>query len=186
MGRYYFGTINGKYWGQFISSDPSNFKDPNNFNGPSKCNEYMGCCCIVKYNNQLYCKKCYNCIEDHIKQLKNDDEDMYDIYKETNSLISETNLYRYYFDKSELENIQTKITKLEDQIGRNNINKLEIVLFDSHKDNNGMEPSYDYEINEDFIKDLNDKQVSLIFRWCLGKQIEISIKELNYCEIFTE
>ncbi len=47
MGRYYFGTISGKYWGQHIPSTPSNFKDRNNFAGPPRCNEYMGCSCIV-------------------------------------------------------------------------------------------------------------------------------------------
>ena len=186
MGRYYFGTINGKYWGQFISSDPSNFKDSNNFTNPPRCNEYMGCSCIVKYYNQLYCKDCYSCIEEHLDELKLNDEYLYKLYCKTKSLITETNLYKYYFERSELEYVQTKLNKLESQIGQNIIKQLDIVLFDAHKDNNGMEPSYDYEINEDIIDDLDKKKVSLIFRWCLGKQIEFSIKNLDYCEIFTE
>ena len=96
MGRFYFGTISGKFWGSAqMSNDASNFK--NNNKNPIRCDEYVGCCCIVEYQNKLYCSYCYNCIEEHITTLVNLDD-----YNQNQSLIQKSNIYKYYFDKNEL------------------------------------------------------------------------------------
>jgi hypothetical protein len=185
MGRYYFGTISGKFWGSLQSSeDATNFKNPINFYGPSDCYEYMGCCCIVEDMDELYCKKCYESLEEHVNKMKEEDEDMYINYLGCKNLIYENNLVKYYFDKNELDYIKKKLHKLEEEIGKHIIDDLHIVLFDNTKDD--CNTCYDYEINEKCLEDMDDKIFILVARWCLGKQIEFSIMNIDYCEIFCE
>jgi hypothetical protein len=181
MGRFYFGTISGKFWASCqMSNDASNFK--NNNKNPIRCDEYIGCGCIVEYNNQLYCSHCYNCIEEHISLLDLDDYD-YDYDKsKSKSLIKKSNIYKYYFDKNELDYIQETLKKLENKIGHENIKNLYIVIFDENTDNT----CYKYEINNNYLKNIPDDLLYLVARWCLGKLIECSIINLYYCEMFCE
>ncbi len=176
MGRFYFGTISGKFWGSAqMSTDASNFKD-NTYKGPFRCYEYIGCGCIVENTNQLYCNNCYICIEEHIQDL--------DDYTEK-SLIKKSNIYKYYFDKNELDYIKTKIKDLENNlelIQNNIIKNLDIAIFDI----DDINTSYKYEIDEKYLKNMSDKHLSLVARWCLGKLIEFSIMNLDYCEVFCE
>jgi hypothetical protein len=179
MGRFYFGTISGKFWGLTqMSNDASNFKD-NTYNGPFRCYEYIECGCIVENTNQLYCNYCYNCIEEHIINLFDLDD-----YNEK-SLIKKSNIYEYYFEKNELNYVKERLKDLENKlelIQNDIIKKLDIAIFDT----NDINTSYTYEIDEKYLKNMSNEQLSLVARWCLGKLIEFSIINLDYCKIFCE
>jgi hypothetical protein len=75
MGRYYDGTIYGKFWFGIQSSyDANNFKKYD-FITPSEYYEYFSCSCIVKNLNELYCINCYKSYEDHLASTDDYDKD---------------------------------------------------------------------------------------------------------------
>ncbi len=183
MGRYYFGTISGKFWVCVqTSDDASYYKSPIIFSGPLKCYEYMGCCCIVKDMYDLYCKECYNSLEEQVDSLE--DEDNISSYKENDTLIYENNYIKYNFESIELKYIQNQLKKLEKiiNIDTNLLN----ITFKNKINNEQLEGNYEYYINYDSIKDLDDNQCELIARWCLGKQIEHCIIQLGHCKMVCE
>ena len=261
MGRNYFGTISGKFWVCIQDSDDASYyKSPIIFSTPLKVYEYMGCCCFVKDIYNLYCKDCYDSYEEHIANI-NDEDILEDIKKDNNNLIYQNNYIKYYFEKFELQYVVDKLNKLEDIIGSDIINKLDLVIInnkeeksesdkesswetddeseeetDNESDNESGEetdnesgdesdnesddeseeeidketyeideptdeivnktlkeilkedeiPEFEYEFNYKIIKNLDNNKKELIARWCLGKLIEHSIKELEYCEMFCE
>ncbi len=182
MGRYYFGTISGKFWGTIQESeDGTKFKNPINFSGPVRCYEYLKCACFVKDTSPDYCSECYPSKEDHISDLDDIDE-----FEANEGLIYESSFIKYYFEKSELKYIQNKLEKLQNQIGQELINKLNISLFDTKTDDIDSKSCFDYNINEKYLEKTTNHQFGLIATWCFGKQIEKSIQELGYCEVYCE
>ena len=78
MGRYYFGSIKGKFWFSVQSSDDaSNFKNPVNFTGPVRVYDYCQCCCFVEDFEQLYCNKCYSSYEEHYNEIDEEQKKLY-------------------------------------------------------------------------------------------------------------
>ena len=111
MGRYYFGTISGKFWFSIqLSDDPSHFKNQISFIGPLKCVEYAGCCCFVDDMKDNYCKKCYSSYEEHFEQLDEDDSSNYPY---NSALVYENNFIKYKFYDYELEFVTNKLKALE-------------------------------------------------------------------------
>jgi hypothetical protein len=194
MGRYYFGTISGKFWVCIQDSDDASyFKSAIIFSTPLRCFEYMGCCCFVKNIYDLYCTKCYNSFEEHVESI--DDEYLLEDIKNNNNLIYQNNYIKYYFENFELEYVKTKLNKLEKQIGQEIIDNIKLTIYDENNEqidiNNKIEkqkkkPSFAYDLNDTILKDLDEDQKKIIAKWCLGKLIEHSIKELGYCEIYCE
>ncbi len=207
MGRYYFGTISGKFVGNQGADDIKFFKSPIIFSAPLRCYEYMKCSCFVKDIYSLYCINCYDSLE---HQMEDFDEDDVDEYKANGGLIYESCLVKFNFDKYELEYIQNKLKELEEKINKNSkidiIKKLNINIFNNSKskknktdssetdssetdssetDSSDDEPSFEYSINDDGMN-FSDKKYKYILTWCIGKQIEHSLKELGYSEIYCE
>ncbi len=184
MGRYYFGTISGKFWGNIQESeDASKFKSRIIFSGPLRCNEYIKCKCFVN-NESLYCSNCYESKEAHIADL---DEYELDELDANEGLIYESNCIKYYFEKNELEYVQKKLKELQNKIGEHIIEGLNINLFEiGERDEPNYRVCFDYTINEPLLDNMTDDVFGLTATWCFGKQIEKSIQELGYCEIYCE
>lgn len=184
MGRYYFGTISGTFFSTIQESeDASKFKSPIIFPGPLRCYEYIKCSCFVKDIYLDYCNECYSSKEEHLAKLV---EDELDEFKANKGLVYESNCIKYYFEKFELKYVQNKLEKLEKIIGEDVIKNLDIKLFNTKTDNPNSKTCFDYTINESYLENTPKKLFGLIATWCLGKQIEKSIQELGYCELYCE
>ena len=163
---------------------------------------HMKCGCFVKNIYSLYCSECYDSLEEHINDLEEDDMDE---YKANEGLVFESCLVKFYFDKFELKYVQNKLNELEEKINKcskeNIIEALNINIFNDSKSARGKiekginepsedidddEPSYDYTINEELLEQLSAKKSDIANTWIIGKQIEYSLKEIGYCEIYCE
>ena len=195
MGRYYYGTISGKFLFAIQSSfDASLFKDPSE-KPPEPYDEYYDCCCIVENKEELYCKKCFSSYQEHYDKL--DECNQEDI--EPNGPITYTSVFvKYHFDKDELDYIGEMLDMIEKDITKNSkkisslldinvIEKLNFQFVDSEE--------FDYTIDDDFVseiyKDKNKNQVcqlvvTLIASWCFGKQIQEAVKQKGTCDIYCE
>ncbi len=180
MGRYYFGTISGKFWFATQSSDDAaHFKNKISYTEPPRCLEYAECCCFVEDMKDNYCKKCYSSYEEHYEAI--DDEELQENYICNSPLMYENNYIKYYFYDYELDFVTDKLNKIKNEITID-FDKIGFRLIKDDKE------SIEYELdNFDYINNIkNEEQEILIARWCLGKQIEQSIKEKGYCEIYCE
>ena len=80
MGRYYNGTISGKFWfGIQNSHDAANFKDPLTFILPIEYLTYHSCCCDVDNTCNLYCIDCFSSYDEHYNSLDDYDKDLIEI-----------------------------------------------------------------------------------------------------------
>jgi hypothetical protein len=177
MGRYYNGTIAGKFWFSIQSSyDPEYFKkEPNTY---KEVNYYYSCSCYVENNKKPFCLECYLDYDDHYNSL--DEIDKSDVSKYGNPLYYSSNQVKYIFDSDELEFVNQILNELENQIGSSVINELEFKIDE--------ENDFEYEINNDiFDKYDNQKELlELIARWCIGQQIKKAIEVNGDCDIFCE
>ena len=172
MGRFYDGTISGKFWfGIQDSYDACNFK-PYDFITPSEYYEYFSCSCIVKNLDELYCITCYKSYEDHLESIDDYDKDC---IEEEGLLASKSGHVEYEFNKSELNYIQEKLKSLEIIIGEDNITKLNYKIENEDK--------Y-FEYNITFNDNYNDNE--LVARYCFGKQIEAALIKIGECYINCE
>jgi hypothetical protein len=176
MGRYYYGTISGKFWyGVQCSHDASSFKDPMTFILPKEYYSYYGCGCEVEEETYTYCHNCYSDYDSHINSL-----DDYDIKCIKDGLIAyPSNHAKYEFDISELYYIKNILQQLENDIGKDIIEKIHLVIYEEEKE-------FEYDLEIDAINNLDDNKNELIARWCFGKQIEKALINTGYCYINCE
>ena len=174
MGRYYHGTISGKFWFAVqSSSDPTSFKDPSNFVNPEEEYAYYFCGCSVENKDELYCSSCYSNYDEHYEDYDNDN-----IIK-GELLACPSNYISYSFDESELDFISNKLIELENKIGNDIISKLNFTIDEENE--------FEYEIEDiDEINDENKTQSELIARWCLGQQIKKALENCCECNISCE
>jgi hypothetical protein len=177
MGRYYHGTISGKFWfGIQSSSDPSSFKDSETFIEPTEGYEYYCCGCNVDSKDDLFCSECYSSYEEHYDEL--------DEYTKGDVLSGElighlNNNINYSFDESELDFVSNKLIELENEIGIDIISKLNFTIDEENE--------FEYEIEDiDEINDENKNKSELIARWCLGQQIKKALENCCECNISCE
>ncbi len=170
MGRYYTGTISGKFWfGIQDSYDASNFK--NSLIKPLPYYVYYVCGCDVKNNDEYYCYDCFCDYDAHFNSINYDDK----LALESELLAFKLNHVKYNFDISDLEFINTKLEELENIIGRDIINNLE---FKTDDEENYFEYYLNYSALDNIIE---DSIIKIIARWCLGKQIQTAIINAGYC-----
>ena len=177
MGRYYNGTISGKFWFAIQSSnDASSFKDPTTFVEPEEGYDYYCCGCNVENKNNLFCSECYYSYEEHYDKL--DEYTKEDILP--GELIGHLSNHIYYsFDESELEFVSNKLIELEKEIGIDVISKLNFKIDEENE--------FEYEIEDiDEINDENKNTSTLIARWCLGQQIKKALENCSECDISCE
>ena len=191
MGRYYHGTISGKFWfGIQNSSDASSFKDPELYDPPQEYYEYYICGCEVEKNENLYCNQCYSTYQEHYDDLDDfdkeniDDNDENDENEQEKLLAQSSNHIKYEFDESELKYMDKVISDLEStiksNIGSDIINELNFTINESDND------EFEYDINYDIVKNIDEDKLEFIARWCFGKQIKKAIETNDYCTIYCE
>jgi hypothetical protein len=175
MGRYYYGTISGKFWfGIQTSYDAANFKQHILPNEGIEYYVYYVCGCDVENIALKYCHECFSDYESHINGL--DDIDKNSLNEHL--LAFKNNHVKYNFDESDLEYIQIKLLELENIIGYDIIEKLEYTI-DENND-------FEYNVNINNIINIDNNILKLIACWCIGKQIECAININNYCYIECE
>jgi hypothetical protein len=201
MGRYYYGTISGKFWFGIQSSyDAENFKQQLLPNEGIEYYIYYVCGCDVEDNTLNYCHDCFSDYEDHINGMDDIDKNSLEISNEYLPLLAfKNNHVKYNFDNSDLEYIKKQLFELENIIENiifNNILSLSddvitqstsggIIEKLEYKINE--ENDFEYYINNNIINSINnDNLLKLIARWCFGKQIECAINLNNYCYIDCE
>ncbi len=179
MGRDYFGTISGRFWFAVQDSDDaSNFKSDINYLGPIRIYEYLECCCFNEESDSPYCVNCYSNYDDHYEHI---DEELKKHYNKGEYLIQENNFIKYNFKDDELSFVSKQLEKLEEIIGDNMINEIK-KTYTINKDERGQfEYDFDYDISNCHLK-----IKELLARWCYGRLIEHSIKELGHCIIYCE
>jgi hypothetical protein len=175
MGRYYDGTISGKFWFTIQHShDAANFKNPENFILPTEYYIYYECGCKVEDINTLYCTNCFSDYDTHLNGLDYIDKNAID-----NKLLAYPfNYVLYEFDNSDLDYLTMKLNELENEIGKNIIDNLNYTI--------NILNYFEYDINKSALDYLDESKLILVARWCLGKQIECAIINNNYCEINCE
>jgi hypothetical protein len=173
MGRYYYGTISGKLWfGIQDSYDASHFKEP--FIMPEPNYVYYVCGCDVTDND--YCINCFPDYETHINSMDDCDKSSLD----TIQLSYNSYYINYDFDASDLEFINYKLELLENKIGYNLIEKLNLII--DNEENN-----FEYNIDFNILNNIVDDEIlKIIARWCFGKQIQKAIIMTGNCNINCE
>jgi len=172
MGRFYTGSIEGKFW--FACQSSSDVENICSITYTPR-HYYNGCGCFHELNyDKPYCVSCFENIEDHRESIISngggikDSEKLWELNEDEIS---------YYIDEEEhLEEVQATINELEAQIGQ----YIEILTF-GNKDEN-----YEYYIEiSDSIKDLKTEERAqtnaLIARYCLARQIELCLIEQGNC-----
>ena len=169
MGRYYNGTISGKFWfGIQDSHDASNFT--NTLIIPPQYYSYYVCGCDVKDNNEYYCYECFSNYDSHLSSMEENDK----LAIDTLLLAFESNNIKYNFDTSDLEFINTTLQELENIIGSKLIKDLEFKIENIE--------DFEYYINYSAFDDIvDDIMLKIIARWCFGKQIQTAIINVGYC-----
>jgi hypothetical protein len=174
MGRYYHGTIAGKFWFTIQSSyDLGHFKKQTN--QYEEVNQYYSCNCYVENKKKLFCHQCYSSYDEHYNTLNEVDKK-----NVTNSIYYLTNQIKYTFDNFELNLITVKLNELENKIGSSIISELD---FSIDEDND-----FEYEINNEIFDKYDDNKdlLELIARWCIGQQIKKAIEINDECDVFCE
>jgi hypothetical protein len=191
MGRYYYGTISGKFWFGIQSSyDAENFKKQLLPNEGIEYYVYYVCGCYVEDNKLNYCHECFSDYESHFNGMDDIDKSSLNLEISNEQLLAfKNNHIKYNFYNSDLEYVQIKLIELENIIGYNIIEKLEYKIDES----NDIIENLEYDINNDIINNINNNNyinnnyiLELIARWCFGKQIEYAINVNDYCYIYCE
>ena len=212
MGRYYHGTIVGKFWfGIQRSRDASSFKNPECNQDPKEYLEYYVCGCEVEKTKNLYCNQCYSTYQEHYddldnfdkENLNNSDNDNDTEVKDNDNdtevkdnevkdnddeklLAQSSNHIKYEFDESDLKYMDKVILDLEStikseigyEIGSDIITDLNFTINENDE--------FQYDIDYDILKNIDENKLEFIARWCFGKQIKRAIEVNDYCTIYCE
>lgn len=165
MGRYYSGNIGGKFWfGVQCSADAENFGGRIH-----RYQQYAYCGCRV-VDDSSYCERCNDNHEEHLEKVK--DEGFED-------LITECESFDMVFNGDQLKEVQEHIAELD---------KTALKFIKSFTMNADSEYEYDFEVKDEYAckdRDFNDKvskrEIELIARWCLAKQVEQCLIDNGGC-----
>ena len=178
MGRYYYGTISGKFWFAVQSSDDAeHFKEGD---GPHYTVNYLACGCQVNDDDEPYCKSCYESYAEHRDDANYCDEDTDDeeIEKAQPSLADEDRI-QYYCDETDVAYIQTVLAELKMRLEGIDVYPERMNWRILNPDDvDGIQ--YAIDIPE-FCP--NEK---LLARLCLGKQILYAIVKTGSCNMDCE
>lgn len=169
MGRYYDGSITGKFWFGIQNSDDASY-----FGVEYKqFYHYYVCNCTIDEEpteNNTYCNECYSSYEEHKESIIEEE-----INDDTNKTwdISENEIY-YCFNIETIDNVKEKVDELE--------NKYEkyILEYSILESNNTIK--YDCKIQDDLKKDV----LEWVARLCLGKQILYCLNKNRFCSFYAE
>jgi hypothetical protein len=103
MGRYYSGSIEGKFWFGIQSSNDIENLINIQANEPKLL--WIGCNCYIEDEKDEYCKDCYGSLEDFL--------DKEGEYIENGIHFYEDNEISYDIDESYLQELKTKLESME-------------------------------------------------------------------------
>ena len=162
MGRYYYGSIRGRFWfGIQSSNDPEFFGC--NFDN---IHQYEQCSCICADLNIKYCKNCYSSELAHQADA------------EAEELILESNEIKWMISEDKINFVKSKLSVIESEINIHDY--IDNIIF--NKDN-----SYEYKFDKkkEFDNIAIDK-LGLIAKWLIGTQIYLCLSSEKYCEFTGE
>lgn len=171
MGRFYSGSIEGKFWfGVQSSNDVENLLSISA--NPAKM-LWFGCDCYVEDENDKYCKDCYDSLEDFLDKEGGLIEGGVHFY-EDNEIV-------YEIDESYLHELNTVLKEIEN-LFEEDLKKL------CEKLPHNLQNAFDGHFTE--IVEYNNKHEThpnqIMARYCLGRQIKYSLETEGTCHIYCE
>jgi len=179
MGRYYSGSIAGKFWFGVQDSD-----DATKFGGKLiKDYQYLCCTCGVESddeNDNTYCDGCYESYEKHFDDAVEKGHVEQDQKDEPKILIEEMDGSFYVtFEEEQLEEVQGHIADLEKVVSK---------FVASFTMNADSEYEYKLKLHEEyedadgnFTNKITRDETELLARWCLAKQVEKCLIDNGEC-----
>ena len=165
MGRYYYGSIRGKFWtGIQPSNDVENLCD---IVSHRQC-VWIGCGCIKNEETESldYCDNCYDSLEEHTDDAENG---------ENNLSFNNEHLISYELDKNNHGlQIKDNLRLIETQV---DTTKLCITFSNNNTD-------LVVNIEKDSL--FNRSELELLARYCLGKHIMEWFEKNDLCSIDVE
>lgn len=199
MGRFYHGSIEGKFWfGVQSSDDISNLVTIKHVQ--SYCWKSCNCCAeidIDSYNEDMYCNDCYESKEEHEESVIEDygENDDNCLYYEEQSISYHLDKDSHYDElKQNMDNLKSKIdSKIIDEFDKIEQNDKILDAFTGVFDNslkqlNDIETEKDQEKdNNKNDSDTNKEYIALVARYTIGYQLEYCLRTTNedcyvYCE----
>ena len=165
MGRYYYGSISGKFWvGIQPSNDVENLCDI----GSGRNCLWIGCGCIKNEDTESldYCDNCYDSLEEHTDDAENG---------ENNLSFNNEHLISYELDKNNHGlQIKDNLRLIETQV---DTTKLCITFSNNNTD---------LVVNIEKYSLFNRSELELLARYCLGKHIMEWFEKNDLCSIDVE
>lgn len=171
MGRYYSGSIEGKFW--FGIQGSNDIENLINIQANEPKLLWIGCNCYIEDENDEYCKDCYDSLEDFLDKEEEDIENGIHFY--------EDNEISYDVDESylqELKNALETIEKTFDDHLKELCNKLP----------NNLQNAFDGHFNEiiTYVSEKENKPLGKIATYCLGRQIKACLENEGQCSLYCE
>lgn len=171
MGRYYSGSIEGKFWfGVQSSNDVENLISITS-NPPNM--SWIGCGCHVEYEEDGYCLNCYNSLEEFLDKEGDSIEGGIHYYEDSELI--------YQIDESSLEELNKSLTNIEKDFDENMKKLCETLPIDLQNAANGQ---FDEII--DYMEKHKIYDEKIIARYCLGRQIKYSLETDGFCNLYCE
>ena len=179
MGRYYSGSIGGKFTSE---QSPDVFQ---HFGSAYKWYNYYICACDYNpTNDDFFCKKCFTSMQDVINAHIKDEGTsitMNDIIEHQNEPVG----LKYYFTEYDIPIIVNKLDDIERAIS--NKSYVRDVLIELNYSISNADDKFKWELkcSEELYDSLiQEKDVELFDLYFLGLQILECLKITNKCEIF--
>lgn len=165
MGRYYYGSISGKFWvGIQPSNDVENLCDI----GAGRHCLWIGCGCIKKKDAVScdYCDNCYDSLEDHIVDAENGENKL---------SFNNDHFISYELDKNKHSlQIKNNLMLIETQVDTTKL----CITFSNNK--------ADLVFNIENERSFNSFELELLARYCFGKHIMEWFEKNDTCSIVAE
>jgi len=171
MGRYYSGSIEGKFWvGLQSSNDIENLINIQ-ANEPKLL--WIGCNCYIEDENDEYCKDCYDSLEDFLDKEGENIENGIHFY-EDNEIV-------YEIDEGHLQELNETLTTIEESFDvqlKELCNKLP----------NNLQNAFDGHFSEitTYVSEKENQSLGKMATYCLGRQIKACLENEGQCSIYCE
>lgn len=171
MGRYYSGSVEGKFW---FGIQPSNdIENLINIQANAPKLLWIGCNCYVEDETDEYCKDCYDSLKDFL--------DKEGEYIQNGIHFYEDNEIVYEIDESHLQELSNSLKSMETDFDENlkelcnNLPKNLQNAFDGHFD----------EITT-YVSKYDVKPLQKIAKYCLGRQVKSCLENEGHCILYCE
>jgi hypothetical protein len=186
MGRYYSGSIEGKFW--FGVQGSCDIEELTKVVGETNYS-WLVCGCNAEIEDDVYCKQCYQYKEQHIEdaiQEGNFDEDADEVDK---CLYYECQMITYCLDKSShYQDLVDSMNTIKTQIPEETL-----ADFDKIEQNDDILDAFTGifdNIHNSSNTDADEKEKHnlcvLIARYTLGYQIEYCLRTQSTCNVVCE